>query len=75
MGIVEDLADDLARDTLDAAERLEDEKLVEAIAEILGASSTTAQEAFLTATRVRRAEARARVHLAKQLAKLKDGTT
>jgi len=73
LGIVEDLADDLAKDALDAAHRLEDEKLVDAISEILGASSTTAQEAFLTATRVRRAEARAREFLARKLAKLDEG--
>lgn len=41
-----------------------DEKIVVAIGEVLGASSQTLQEAFLTAVRVRRAEARARELLA-----------
>jgi len=37
-----------------------DENIVENIGEILGSSSQTLQEAYLTAVRVRRAEARAR---------------
>tara|TARA_R110002051_G_C8658919_1_gene488727 strand:+ start:308 stop:529 length:222 start_codon:yes stop_codon:yes gene_type:complete len=46
-----------------------DEKIVLAIAEVLGASSQTLQEAFLTAVRVRRAETRARELLAASMAK------
>ena len=46
-----------------------DEKIVPAIAEVLGASSQTLQEAFLTAVRVRRAETRARELLAASAAK------
>lgn len=60
MGIVEDLADALAKDALAAAEKLDDDTLVKEVSEILGSSSTTTQEAFLTAVRVRRAERRAR---------------
>ncbi|MEL6641445.1 MAG: hypothetical protein AAFP98_09065 [Pseudomonadota bacterium] len=41
-----------------------DEKIVQNIAEIMGASSQTLEEAFLTAIRVRRAEKRARELLA-----------
>ncbi len=63
MGIVEDLADGLARDALDAAEANQDEKIIAQVSEILGASSQTAQEAYLTAVRVRRAERRAREYL------------
>lgn len=40
-----------------------DIKIVDQIGEILGASSQTLEEAFLTAVRVRRAEARARAML------------
>ena len=43
-----------------------DEKIVDVISEILGSSSQTLQEAFLTAVRVRRAETRARELLAKR---------
>ena len=45
-----------------------EEKFAEKIGEILGASSQTLQESFLTAVRVRRAEARARAFLADRAA-------
>jgi len=43
-----------------------DEKIVQNIANIMGASSQTLEEAFLTAVRVRRAEKRARELLAER---------
>ena len=46
-----------------------DEKLVDRIGEILGASSQSLEEAYLTAIRVRRAEKRARGLLAESKAK------
>lgn len=46
-----------------------DERLVDQIGEILGASSQTLQEAYLTAIRVRRAEKRARELLAASAAR------
>lgn len=46
-----------------------DENIVDNISEILGSSSQTLQEAFLTAVRVRRAEARARKVLSERAAK------
>jgi hypothetical protein len=60
MGVTEDLADALAKDAIEAAETLGDERLIDEIAKSLGDSSTTTQEAFLTAVRVRVAEKRAR---------------
>ncbi|MCP1167728.1 hypothetical protein [Limimaricola litoreus] len=60
MGITEDLADALARDAIAAAERLGDDEVISEVSEALGASSTTTQEAYLTAVRVRLAEQRAR---------------
>ncbi|WP_420567309.1 hypothetical protein [Thalassovita sp.] len=60
MGITEDLADALAKDAIEAAETLGDETLIDQIGKSLGDSSTTTQEAFLTAVRVRLAERRAR---------------
>lgn len=63
MGIVEDLSDALAKDTLEAAQASDSDTLVDSVSEILGATSSTAQEAFLTAIRVRRAEARGREFL------------
>ena len=63
MSITETLADDLARDTILAMERLGDDQLYAEVAKVLGVSSTTLQEAFLTSIRVRLAERRGRVFL------------
>ncbi len=64
MQIIETLADELAQDVLAAIEKTGDDKMADRISEVIGASSQTMQEAFLTAVRVRRAEARARALLA-----------
>ncbi len=58
MGVTEDLADSLARDAIAAAEKLGDEGLIDEVARVVGATSTTTQEAFMTAVRVRLAAAR-----------------
>jgi hypothetical protein len=63
MSITETLADDLARDTILAMEHLGDDRLSAEVAKVLGASSTTLQEAYLTAIRVRLAERRGRLFL------------
>lgn len=68
MGVTEDLADALARDAIDAAEKLGDDLLLDQIAKVLGDSSTTTQEAFLTAVRVRKSEIRARKFLEAKIA-------
>lgn len=60
MGIAEELADQLAQDALKALDLTGDEDLIDEIAKLLGATSQTAEEAFMTAVRVRRANARAR---------------
>jgi hypothetical protein len=57
--LLEKVADNLAQKALTLVDRTGDEAVVERIAEVIGASSTTLQEAFLTAVRIRRAEARA----------------
>ena len=59
MGILEELADGLARDALEL-EVDEDDPLVNDIGKVIGASSQTLEEAYLTSIRVRRAEKRAR---------------
>lgn len=69
MSVTEDLADALARDVIAAAEDLGDERLVADIASVIGATSTTTQEAFMTAVRVRLSEARARKALAARVAR------
>ena len=63
---VETVAGELADLTLADAANSGDDNIVDTVAEILGASSQTLQEAFLTAVRVRRAEARARELLARR---------
>ncbi|MCM2562231.1 hypothetical protein M8756_08695 [Lutimaribacter sp. EGI FJ00015] len=60
MGVTEDLADELARDTLKLVEITGNEDLVSEVSNTLGASSTPTQEAFMSAIRVRMAVARAR---------------
>lgn len=57
---LERVAGELADLALADENRTGDEKIVPEIAEVLGSSSQTLQEAYLTAVRVRRAEARAR---------------
>ncbi|MCA0919841.1 hypothetical protein [Pseudooceanicola nanhaiensis] len=64
MTVAEDLADALARDVLASAPHLGDEHdLIREIAKVLAASSTTTEEAFMTAIRVRIAERRGRALL------------
>ena len=64
MSYVDEVANELAAKALADEERSGDDKIVATIAEILGASSQTLQESFLTYVRVRRAERRARELLA-----------
>ncbi|MHA6344172.1 hypothetical protein [Roseivivax sp. CAU 1761] len=63
MDYVADLADRLAQDTLKAQDALGEDRLYVEIARVIGASSTTLEEAFLTAIRVRLAERAGRAFL------------
>jgi len=60
MALTEDIADEIAMLALDDELRTGDETIIQQLAEILGSSSQTLQEAYLTSIRVRRAERRAR---------------
>lgn len=64
MASLDDTADDLAKLAIADEARSGDETIIAQIAEVLGASSQTLQEAFLTQVRVRKAEMRARQMLA-----------
>ena len=64
MGILDEMADEIAQLALADEARSNDEQIVKQIGEIMGTSSQTLQEAYNTAIRVRRAEARARKLLA-----------
>ncbi len=63
MTVMEELADKLAADTLKAMDALGEDRLYEEVARVLGASSPSSEEAFLTAMRIRLAERRARAFL------------
>lgn len=71
MGVAEDLADELARDVIKAIEATGDETIITDIQKILGATSQTAEEAFMTAVRVRRANIKARTVLLDKLNRFK----
>lgn len=58
-----ELADKLAFDTIKAMDALDDDRLYEQVAKVLGASSQTSEEAYLTCVRIRLAERRARLFL------------
>lgn len=69
MGVVEDLADALAKDTIEAAEEMGDPNLIDEVSKMLLSTSQTTQEAFMTAVRVRLSEKRARTFLEQRLAR------
>ncbi len=67
MGVTEDLADDLAMQVIKYVDASGDDKVVTEIVTLLGATSQTAEEAFLTSMRVRRANMKARELLADRI--------
>ncbi len=68
MGMLEDLADRLAQDVIDAMDETGDENLVETISKVLISTSSTTQEAFMTQVKIRLSERRARRVLDDKLA-------
>ena len=60
MGVTEDLADELALDVIKYVDATGDDQIVSDVVKLLGATSQTAEEAFLTSMRVRRANIAAR---------------
>jgi hypothetical protein len=71
MGVTEDLADELAQQVIKYIEASGDEQVVNDIVKVLGATSQTAEEAFLTSLRVRRANIKARALLMERVKALK----
>ena len=71
MPSAEALAEQLADDVIAAVAETGDENLVIEINKILEAASTTMQEAYMTAIRVRRAEQKARQFLETRLQKVR----
>ena len=60
MRVVEDLADNLAKDAIELANKLGDDDVIYETAKVLVATSSTMEEAYMTSIRVRLAERRAR---------------
>ena len=65
MTYLEGIADGLAQQVLDVLDAGGSEDVVDDVKKIIGTSSTTLEEAYMTAVRVRRAERRANEMLAK----------
>ncbi len=65
MALLDDVADGLAKRTVELMDDINDESLERRISEEIGASSPTLQEAFLTAMRIRKAEIRGKAILDK----------
>ena len=73
MDFVTELADELAKDALQAEAELEDDRLIDQLSNMLRASSQTLQEAFMTSVRIRRSEQAGRKWLAARIARAKSG--
>ncbi len=67
MGVTEDLADDLATKVIKYMDATGDEDIIADLVKVLGATSQTAEEAFLTSIRVRRANMKATALLLQRL--------
>ena len=65
--LAEKLADQLAADVIAHIEKTGDEDAVTVLSQVLGDSSQTLQEAFITSVRVQRAALRAQRLLAKRI--------
>jgi len=72
MPLMEDIADDLARQSLKIIDATGDDAFTREVADAIGGASQTMEEAYLTALRIRRAEKRARAVLDRLSADLAD---
>ena len=68
MSFIDDLGDDLAQRCIDAMAETGNEDIVNDLSKLLGATSQSLQEAFMTAFRVRRANTRAHAMIDAKLA-------
>jgi hypothetical protein len=68
MSVVEDLGDALAKQTLEAMEKIDDDRFYEKVGRVIESSSPTLLEAYMTSIRVRLADRRARAFVEKALA-------
>jgi len=65
--VVIELANKLAEDCLAVQSEIDDDRLFMQVGEVLGASSQTLEEAFMTAVRTRMANEKARAFLARKV--------
>lgn len=74
MGVLQDLAEQLAKDVVDAMDETGDDRLHDKVGKVLLDASPTIQEAFMTAVRVIMAERKGRKFLEQTLAAKRAGT-
>lgn len=74
MGILQDLTEKLAKDTMAAMDEFADENLHVRISKVLLDMSPTTQEAFMTAMRALLAERKGRAYLERTIAAKRAGT-
>ncbi|MBN2739329.1 MAG: hypothetical protein JXR35_00365 [Rhodobacteraceae bacterium] len=67
MGLIDDLAENLAHDVIEAQRELGEDRFYIDIGDHIGTSSPSLQEAFMTACRLRLAELRGRAYFEKRL--------
>jgi hypothetical protein len=73
MSFIQDLADKLAKDVIDAQDELGDDRFYEQVGRVLLAASPTLHEVFMTSVRIRLAEQRGRVFFERALAAKRKG--
>ena len=73
MGILQDLTEALARDTVAAMDEIGDESLHDKVAKVLLDMSPTTQEAYITAMRALLAERKGRAYLERTLKAKREG--
>jgi hypothetical protein len=71
MALIEDLAEQLAHDVIEAQKELGEDRFYIDIGNYIGTSSPSLQEAFMTACRLRLAELRGRAYFEKRLGELR----
>jgi len=70
MDLTTQISDELAREALDLVAKTGDDRIINQLSEIMGASSQSLQEGFMTMVRVRRAETLSRKILAEAQAQI-----
>ena len=73
MSFIQELADKLAKDVIDAQDELGDDRFYDQVGRVLMAASPTLQESFMTSIRIRLAEQRGRIFFEKALAAKRKG--